>query len=165
MPPPRWLPSRRRPPHPHIPAAGEPEPPPGPNGFWFTDPAFRARLHSATHTVLDLVENVMYDGMTLTEALSGVREEVPFMLGVPAHSLLVEVEAAAQIVQAAGLTAGSPFGATIGEGLARIEQRPVEEQQRLVRAAARRYAITASPRPRTTPAAPPPHRPSSGRSR
>ncbi|MFE4018012.1 hypothetical protein ACFXPZ_11445 [Streptomyces sp. NPDC059101] len=165
MPPPRWLPSRRRPPQLHTPAAGEPEPPPGPNGFWLTDPAFRARLHSATHTVLDLVENVMYDGMTLTEALSGVREEVPFMLGVPAeYGLLVEAEAAAQIVQAAGLTAGSPFGATIGEGLARIEQRPAEEQQRLVRAAIRRYAITASPRPRTTPAAPPPS-PSSGRSR
>ncbi|KPC62631.1 hypothetical protein ADL29_17925 [Streptomyces chattanoogensis] len=115
--------------------------------------------------MLDLVESVMYDGMTLTEALSGVREEVPFMLGVPAeYGLLVEGEAAAQIVETAGLTAGSPFGPTIGQGLAHIEQRPVEEQQQFVRAAARRYATTTPSRPRSAPVAPPPS-PAPGRTR
>ncbi|WP_157878927.1 hypothetical protein [Streptomyces sp. CT34] len=122
-------------------------------------------MHSATATTLDLVESVMYDGMTLTEALSGVRQEVPFMLGVPAeYGLLVEAEAAAQIVQAAGLEAGSPFGHAIAQGMAHIEQRPVEEQQQLVRAAARRYVINAPSRRSSAPAVPPPG-PTPGRSR
>ncbi|AJT62488.1 hypothetical protein T261_0799 [Streptomyces lydicus] len=146
-------------------ASTGPAPLPGPNGFWLTDPAFRARMHTATLTMLDLVEGVMDFDMTLTEALQGVREEVPFMLGIPdEYGVLVEAEAAAQIVKTAGLTAGSPFGPTLGKALARIEQRPVEEQQHLVQTAAHRYAITAPPRTRPAPAVAPP-RPAPGRSR
>ncbi|MFD9817452.1 hypothetical protein [Streptomyces violascens] len=123
------------------------------------DRAFRDRLHSATLTTLDLVEGVMADGMTLTEALSGVREQVPHLLGVPAeYGLLVEAEAAAQIVEAAGLPAGSPFGPAIARGLARIEKQPIEEQEQFVRTAARRYALTAPARPRSVPAVLPPAR-------
>lgn len=156
---PRWPLSRRRPPQPHTATVREPAPPPGPNGFWLTDPAFRDRLHSATLTTLDLVESVMADGMTLTEALSGVREQVPHMLGVPAeYGLLVEAEAAAQIVEAAGLPAGSPFGPNIGRGLAHIEKQPSEEQEQFVRTAARRYALTTPSRPRSVPALLPPAR-------
>ncbi|WP_159030845.1 hypothetical protein [Streptomyces sp. 769] len=103
--------------------------------------------------------------MTLSQALQGVREEVPFMLGIPdEYGVLVEAEAAAQIAEAAGLTAGSPFGPTLGNALARIEQRPVEEQKHLVGVAARRYAVTAPPCPRPAPAVPSP-RPAPGRSR
>ncbi|MFE9407389.1 hypothetical protein ACFYN0_01090 [Streptomyces sp. NPDC006704] len=116
-------------------------------------------MHSATLTTLDLVESVMADGMTLTKALSGVREEVPHMLGVPAeYGLLVEAEAAAQIVEAASLPVGSPFGPAIGQGLARIEEQPIEEQEQFVRTAARRYALTTPPRPRSVPALLPPAR-------
>lgn len=87
------------------------------------------------------------------------------MLGVPStYGVLVEAEAAAQIVQAADLDAGSPFGLATAQGLAGIAQLPFEQQQQLVRAAARRYAITAPSWSATgLPASPP--RPASGRSR
>jgi hypothetical protein len=97
MPPPRWLPSRRRPP-PETARTAEPEAhsPPGPQGFWLTDPAFRSRLHGATLTMLDMVEGVLDDDFTLTEAIDGARHHAPDMLNVPAeYGILVEAEAAA----------------------------------------------------------------------
>ncbi|MFH9612866.1 hypothetical protein ACH4MM_03695 [Streptomyces pratensis] len=161
---PRWFPSQRRPPPPTTAVHGPP-PPPGPNGFWLTDPNFRERLHSATLTLLDIVEDGLDDDVPLTKLLDGARDHAEHMLGVPSsYGVLVEAEAAAQIVQAAGLDAGSPFGLVIAQGLTRIEQLPVEQQQQLVRAAARRSAITAPFRPAGGPAAAPP-RPMPGRSR
>ncbi|MEV1088920.1 hypothetical protein [Streptomyces microflavus] len=147
-------------------AVSGPPPPSGPNGFWITDPAFRDRLHSATLTLLDIVEDRLNDDdVSLTGVLGGARDHVEHMLGVPsAYCVLVEAEAAAQIVQAAGLDAGSPFGLATAQGLTGIEQLPVQQQQQFVRAAARRYAITA---PSRSPAAPAtaPRRPAPGRSR
>ncbi|MFD7013949.1 hypothetical protein [Streptomyces sp. NPDC059928] len=132
---------------------------PGPSGFWLTDPAFRDKLHSATLTLLDIVEDVMNDDVPLTEVLHDARSHTADMLGIPAeYRALVEAEAACQIVQVAGLDAGSPFGRAIGQGLAHIDRQPVEQQLQLVRAAARRYAITAPARPRSAPALPPPGR-------
>lgn len=163
MPPPRWLPSPLRPPAPSAATHGPP-PPPGPNGFWLTDPNFRDRLHSATQTLLDIVEDCLNDDVPLTEILDGARDHAEHMLGVPGtYGVLVEAEAAAQIVQAAGLDAGSPFGLGIAQGLAGIEQLPPEQQQQLVRAAARRYAITAPSRSASGPPPSPP-RPAPGRS-
>ncbi|MEU9246616.1 hypothetical protein [Streptomyces sp. NPDC048385] len=149
MPPPRWLPSRRRPP-PEAARTAEPDahPPPGPQGFWLTDPAFRSRLRVGTLTMLDMVEGVLDDDFTLTEAIDGARHHAAHMLNIPAeYGILVEAEAAAQIAAAAGLPAGSPFGPSIAQSLARIETLPIEDQQQLVRAAARRYAITAPSHP------------------
>ncbi|MFI6808208.1 hypothetical protein ACIBO6_24875 [Streptomyces luteogriseus] len=155
---PRWLALRRRP-QPEATRTAEPEAHslPGPQGPWLTDPDFRARLRSATLTMLDLVENVMEDDFTLTEAIDGFRYHAAELLNIPAeYGILVEAEAAAQIVQAAGLPAGSPFGISIAQGLARIQTLSVEDQQNLVRAAARRYAITApTHRPARTRPAPP----------
>ena len=164
MSPPRWFPSHRQPPP--VTAVSGPPPPSGPNGFWITDPAFRDRLHSATLTLLDIVEDCLNDDdVPLTEVLGGARDHAEHMLGVPStYGVLVEAEAAAQIVQAAGLDAGSPFGLAIAQGLSGIEQLPVQQQQQLVRAAARRYAITAPSRSPATPATAPP-RPAPGRSR
>ncbi|MFE0680577.1 hypothetical protein ACFW17_07205 [Streptomyces sp. NPDC058961] len=144
MSPPRWLPSRRQPPQP--PPGDPPSSPPEP----------------ATLILLDIIEDVMDDDVPLTEVLREARFHAVDMLGIPAeYSAVVEASAAWQIVQEAGDTIDSPFGrkiaqglARIDQGLARIEQSPVEEQQRLVRAAARRYAITAPPRP----VSPPPSR-------
>ncbi|MGW8327552.1 hypothetical protein ACWGNF_02485 [Streptomyces sp. NPDC055808] len=97
----------------------------------------------------------MNDDVPRTEVLREARFHTVDMLGIPAeYSAVVEASAAWQIVQEAGHTIDSPFGRKIAQGLARIEQSPVEEQQRLVRAAGRRYAITAPPRP----ASPPPSR-------
>ncbi|MFD8847601.1 hypothetical protein [Streptomyces sp. NPDC059604] len=124
-----------------------------------TDPDFRARLHSATLTLLDIVEEGLDDGIPLTEILDGARDHAEHMLGVPSsYGILVEAEAAAQIVQAAGLDAGSPFGLAVAQGLAGIGQLPVGQQQQLVRAAARRYAITVPSRSAAAPAvsSPPP---------
>lgn len=164
MSPPRWLPSHRRPPSPTTAVHGLP-PQPGPNGFWITDPDFRDRLHSATLTLLDIVEDCLNDDLPLTEILDGARDHAEQMLGVPStYGVLVEAEAAAQIVQAAGLDAGSPFGLTVAQGLAGIEQLPAAQQQQLVHAAARRYAITAPSRSASGPPASPP-RPAPGRSR
>ncbi|MFD3563484.1 hypothetical protein ACFWVU_28015 [Streptomyces sp. NPDC058686] len=161
---PRWFPSHRRPPPPTT-AVPDPPPPPGPNGFWITDPDFRDRLHSATLTLLDIVEDCLNDDVPLTEILDGARDHAEHMLGVPStYGVLVEAEAAAQIVQAAGLDAGSPFGLGVAQGLAGIAQLPFEQQQHLVRAAARRYAITAASRSTTGPPASPP-RPAQGRTR
>lgn len=164
MSPPRWLPSHRRPPAPTT-AVHDPPPPPGPNGFWLTDPDFRDRLHSATLPLLDIVEDCLNDDVPLTQLLDGARDHAEHMLGIPSsYGVLVEAEAAAQIVHAAGLAAGSPFGLAIAQGLTGIEQLLVEQQQQLVRAAARRSAITAPSRPASGPAASPP-RPTPGRSR
>ncbi|MFB7270735.1 hypothetical protein [Streptomyces sp. NPDC056244] len=164
MPPSRWLPTRRRPPQQPRPAAADPDDgPAGPEGFWLTDTAFLGRLHAATLTLLDLVENVMDDDFTLTEALSGAQHQAVGLLGLPAdYGILAEAEAAAQIVEAAGLPAGSPFGPALAHGLNRIDAMPVEHQQQLVRAADRRFAFTAPSATRPSrPASPPdptPHR-------
>ncbi|ULR53931.1 hypothetical protein [Streptomyces deccanensis] len=142
---PRWLALRRRP-QPEVTRTAEPEAHslPGPQGPWLTDPDFRARLRSATLTMLDLVENVMEDDFTLTESIDGFRYHAAELLNIPAeYGVLVEAEAAAQIVEAAGLPAGSPFGLSIAQGLACIQALSIEDQQNLVRAAARRYAINA----------------------
>ncbi|MER5822133.1 hypothetical protein ABT086_07585 [Streptomyces mirabilis] len=164
MPPPRWLPSRCRPPA-QTTTDQSPPAPLGPNGFWLTDPVFRDRLHSATLIMLDLVEDAMNDDIPLTDVLDGARHHAEDLLGVPsAYGILVEAEAAAQIVQAAGLDAGSPFGPALAQGLRSIEQLPVEQQQQLVRAAARRYTITAPSRATNVPAVSLP-RPAPGRSR
>lgn len=163
MPPPRWLPSHRRPPPANAPVQAPP-PAPGPNGFWLTDPDFRDRLHRATLTLLDVVEDCLNDEVPLTELLDGARDHAEQLLGIPStYGILAEAEAAAQIVQAAGLEAGSPFGLAVAQGLVGIEQLPVEQQQQLVRAAARRYAITAPSRAAQPPAAP--ARPAPRRSR
>ncbi|KMS67732.1 hypothetical protein ACM01_41680 [Streptomyces viridochromogenes] len=166
MSPPRWFQSNRRSPPPTTAVHGPPAPS-GPNGFWITDPDFRDRLYSATLTLLDIVEDCLNDDFPLTEFLNGARDHAEHMLGVPStYGILVEAEAAAQIVQAAGLEAGSPFGLAIAQGLAGIEQLPVEQQQQLVRAAARHYAITAPSRSVSVQAASPqPLRPAPGRSR
>ncbi|MBC9719243.1 hypothetical protein H9Y04_42700 [Streptomyces sp. TRM66268-LWL] len=164
MSPPRWFPSHHRPPPPTT-TVPDPSPPSGPNGFWITDPDFRDRLRSATLTLLDIVEDCLNDDVPLTEILDGARDHAEHMLGVPStYGVLVEAEAAAQIVQTAGLDAGSPFGLAIAQGLAGIAQLPFEQQQQLVRAAARRYAITAPSRSATGPPAAPP-RPAPGRTR
>ncbi|MEU9398015.1 hypothetical protein AB0D86_49630 [Streptomyces sp. NPDC048324] len=161
MSPPRWLTLRRRP-QPEATRTAEPESrtPPGPQGPWLTDPDFSARLHSAALTLLDLVEDVMHDDFTLTEAIDGFRYHAADLLNIlDQYGILVEAEAAAQIVQAAGLPVGPHFGPTIAQGLARIEALPIEDQENLVRAAARRHTTTAlSRRPartRQVPAAPP----------
>ncbi|MEH0658447.1 hypothetical protein QA860_12030 [Streptomyces stelliscabiei] len=111
--------------------------------------------------MLDLIEDVMDDDFTLTEAIDGFCHHAVDLLNIPAeYGILVEVEveAAAQIVQAAGLPAGSLFGPSIAQGLAHIETRPIDDQQHLVRVAARRYASTMPSRRRTrirqVPAAP-----------
>ncbi|WP_416986665.1 hypothetical protein [Streptomyces sp. T028] len=161
MPPPRWLAFRRRPQAEAAPTA-EPDSrtPPGPQGPWLADPEFSARLHSATLTLLDLVEDVMNDDFTLTEAIDGFRYHAADLLNIPdQYGILVEAEAAAQILQAADMPVGPFFGPSIALSLARIETWPIEHQQHLVRAAARRYAATVlSHRPSRTrhvPAAPP----------
>lgn len=140
---PRWKLSRRQ----TLPApatAVGPPAPPGPNGFWLTDPGFRDRLHSATLILLDLIEDALDDGFALTEALDGARDHAEHMLGVPStYGVLVEAEAAALIVQAAGLEAGSPFGLAVAQGLASVGRLPVDQQRHCVRAASSRYAIIA----------------------
>ncbi|MEV6426004.1 hypothetical protein [Streptomyces sp. NPDC051662] len=141
----RWMPSRQSPP----PAAAVqgPPAPSGPNGFWLVDPSFRDRLASATLALLDLVGDALNDDIPLAEALDDAHDHVEYMLGVPSlYGVLVQAEAAAQIVQAAGLEAGSPFGLAIAQGLAGIGQLPFDQQQQFVRAASRRYAITAPSR-------------------
>ncbi|WP_274036262.1 hypothetical protein [Streptomyces sp. MMBL 11-1] len=143
---PRWKLSQRQTlPSPAV-AQGPPAPS-GPNGFWLTDPGFRDRLHSATLILLDLIEGALNDGFPLTEALDDVGNHAEHILGVPSpYGILVEAEAAALIVQASGLEAGSPFGLAIAQGLASVGRLPVDQQQQCVRAASRRYAITAPSR-------------------
>ncbi|MFJ9033659.1 hypothetical protein ACIRQP_35180 [Streptomyces sp. NPDC102274] len=158
MPKHHWLNARRKPPqHPGSRPPATTDGPAGPDGFWLTDTAFLARLHTATLALIDIADNVMEDDFTLTEALAGARHQATDLLGIPIdYGLLAEAEAAAQIVAAAGLPAGSPFAPAVAHGLARIDAMPVERQQQLVRAAGRRFALTAPPHPRPTPPASPP---------
>ncbi|MGW0948929.1 hypothetical protein ACWD4O_41110 [Streptomyces sp. NPDC002623] len=138
-------------------------------GCWLTDADFLTRLHRATPLWLDIVDSVLDDGFPLAEALTGNRDHAAQLLGIPpAFGLLIEAEAAAQIVRAAGLPVGSPFGPTLAAGLDYIAGLPAEQQQQLVKAAVRRCAFT-SPvsaslrRAITPPRSSNPARPSRGR--
>ncbi|MEU9387846.1 hypothetical protein AB0D38_46070 [Streptomyces sp. NPDC048279] len=112
-------------------------------GCWLTDADFLTRLHRATPLWLDIVDSVLNDDFPLTEALTGTRDHAAQLLGIPpAFGLLIEAEAAAQIVQAAGLPVGSPFGPALAAGIDHIAGLPAEQQQQLVKAAARRCALT-----------------------
>jgi hypothetical protein len=93
---------------------------------------------------LDIVDSVLDDGLPLTQALTGSREQAAQLLDVPpAFGLLIEAEAAARIVHAAGLPAGTLRGASVAQGLSHIATLPIEDQHHLVRAAARGTTIDA----------------------
>ncbi|MFJ9900752.1 hypothetical protein ACIQPR_46255 [Streptomyces sp. NPDC091280] len=110
---------------------------------WLTDVGFLARLHRATSIWLDIVDRALDDDLPLTEALTG-SEHAAQLLGVPAQfGVLVEAEAAARIVHAAGLTPSVLRGTTVMQGLSHIATLPPEEQHRLVQAAARGREIDA----------------------
>ena len=117
-------------------------PAPEPNGFWLVDPDFRARLRSATHVLLDIVADCMDDDLRLIQALDGGRHHAAELLGIPNEfGVLAEAEAAAEIV---GLGTGSPFAPAVTRALVLLDQRPLDDQERAVRAALRRRATAAS---------------------
>ncbi|MFB8128648.1 hypothetical protein [Streptomyces mirabilis] len=137
-------------------------PAPEPNGFWLVDPDFRARLRSATHVLLDIVADCLDDGFRLIQALDGARYHAAELLGIPNEfGVLAEAEAAAEIV---GLWTGSPFAPAVTRALVLLDQRPLDDQERAVRAALRRRATTASAL-RTPVPAPVPTVPASTRTR
>ncbi|MFF1297168.1 MULTISPECIES: hypothetical protein [unclassified Streptomyces] len=105
-------------------------------GCWLTDADFLTRLHQATPVWLDIVDSVLDDGLSLTQALTGSREHAAQLLDIPpAFGLLIEAEAAARIVQAAGLPAGTLRGASVAQGLSHIATLPIEDQHHLVQTA------------------------------
>lgn len=113
-------------------------------GCWLTDADFLTRLHQATLVWLDIVDSVLDDGLPLTQALTGSRERAAQLLNIPpAFGLLIEAEAAARIVQAAGLPAGTLRGASVAQGLSHIATLPIEDQHDLVQTAARGTTIDA----------------------
>jgi hypothetical protein len=137
-------------------------PAPEPNGFWLVDPDFRARLRSATHVLLDIVADCLDDDFRLIQALDGARYHAAELLGIPNEfGVLAEAEAAAEIV---GLGTGSPFAPAVTRALVLLDQRPIDDQERAVRAALRRRATTASAL-RTPVPAPVPTAPASTRTR
>ncbi|WP_206342747.1 hypothetical protein [Streptomyces ureilyticus] len=146
---------------PQLALSGHP-PAPEPNGFWLVDPEFRARLQSAAHLLLDIVADCLDDDFRLIQALDGARYHAGELLGIPDEfGVLVEAEAAAEIV---GLGTGSPFDPAVARGLVLLDQRPIEEQERAVRAALRRCASTTPGIPKPIPALAPPS-PASARTR
>ncbi|MFF3372057.1 hypothetical protein ACFYXF_03765 [Streptomyces sp. NPDC002680] len=117
-------------------------PAPEPNGFWLVDPDFRARLRSATHVLLGIVADCLNDDFRLIQALDGSRYHAAELLGIPNEfGVLAEAEAAAEIV---GLGSGSPFAPAVTRALVLLDQRPLDDQERAVRAALHRRATTAS---------------------
>ncbi|MEU6148025.1 hypothetical protein ABZ848_47790 [Streptomyces sp. NPDC047081] len=123
-------------------------------GCWLTDADFLARLRRATQLWLDIVDSILDDDLPLTEALTESRDHAAQLLGIPpAFGLLIEAEAAAQIVQAAGLPAGSPFGPALAAGIDHVATLPAEQQHHVVKTASRRCA-TATPAPGTAIAVP-----------
>ncbi|MFJ9151796.1 hypothetical protein ACIRP7_27920 [Streptomyces sp. NPDC102270] len=127
-------------------------------GCWLTDADFLTRLHRATPVWLDIVDSVLDDGLPLTQALTGSREYAAQLLDIPpAFGLLIEAEAAARIVHAAGLPVGRLRGASVAQGLSHIATLPIEDLHHLVRAAARGSTIDAPAHlpGRTRPAPPP----------
>lgn len=133
-------------------------------GCWLTDVDFLARLHRATPIWLDIVDSGLDDDIPLAEALTG-SEHATQLLDIPAEfGVLIEAEAAARIVHAAGLPAGA-LHTTVAQGLSSIATMPIEDQHRLVRAAARTRAADAPAHlPGQTRPVPPPQ-PSSARTR
>ncbi|MEV7731632.1 hypothetical protein AB0O75_05860 [Streptomyces sp. NPDC088921] len=119
----------------------DPEPP---RGCWLTDADFLTRLHHATPLWLGIVDSVLDDGLPITQALTGSREHAAQLLNIPpAFGLLIEAEAAARIVHAAGLPAGTLRGASVAQGLSHIVTLPIEDQHHLVQTAARGTTIDA----------------------
>ncbi|WP_406463389.1 hypothetical protein OH768_47985 [Streptomyces sp. NBC_01622] len=135
-------------------------------GCWLTDADFLTRLHQATLLWLDIVNDVLDDDFHLPEALTESREHAAQLLNIPpAFGLLIEAEAAARIVHAAGLPAGALRGTSIAQGLSHIATLPIEDQHHLVRAAIRSNAIDPPVHlPGQSRPAPPPH-PSPARTR
>ncbi|MFC0844700.1 hypothetical protein ACFH04_13425 [Streptomyces noboritoensis] len=141
-------------PEPAAPAVPEGPAPAGPEGYWLTDTAFSGRLREAALVVLDVVEGMLNDGYTLTQALDGSHQFVADLLHLPAaYGILAEAEAAALIVEAAGQRPDRPFGPAIATALVALDQLPAETQQTLVRAAMRK-ATLATPRRAPSPPAP-----------
>lgn len=92
------------------------------------------------------------DDFTPTQILEVARDHAADLLGIPhKYCAVIEAEAAAQIV---GLPAGSVLGQahSTAQALVLLEQRPVEEQEKAVRAALRRYVPTAPSTPKPAPA-------------
>ncbi|MEU6231228.1 hypothetical protein [Streptomyces sp. NPDC047042] len=153
-----WFPQLPAPPRPETAASqrtlsGHP-PAPEPNGFWLVDPDFRERLRSATHVLLDIVADCLDDDFRLIQALDGARYHAAELLGIPNEfGVLAEAEAAAEIV---GLATGSPFTPAVIRALVLLDQRPVDDQERAVRAALRRRATTAFATRKPIPAPPSP---------
>ncbi|MGW6455106.1 hypothetical protein ACWF94_04130 [Streptomyces sp. NPDC055078] len=165
---PRWLPSlrnpadhrRQQPDQPTgatDPTAPEPHPALVPDGFWLSDPAFLARLHQATLTLLDLADDALNDGdLTLTQILNDAPHATDLIHLPPPYIALVQAEAAAQVVQTVGLIPAGTFDPVLHAGLAGIDRMTADNQQHLVRAAARRYAAAhPTGRPPKTPGSPP----------
>lgn len=140
--------AQRRPAH----VDTEPEPA---RGCWLTDADFLTRLHRATPLWLDIVADVLDDDVGLPEALTRSSEHVAQLLGIPpAFGLLIEAEAAARIVRAAGLSAGALRGVSVAQGLSHIATLPIEDQHHLVQTAARGKE-TDAPAHRPGPSRPP----------
>ncbi|MER6531697.1 hypothetical protein [Streptomyces sp. NPDC001508] len=150
-----WFPQDMKPPQeasPKQPSRSSHRKPPEPNGYWLTDPDFRSRLRSATHLLLDMIADGLNDDFTPLQVLEGARSHAADLLGIPSeYCAVIEAEAAAQI---AGLPAGSPLGQahSTAQALVQLEQRPVEEQEKAVRAALRRHVSTAPSTPKPAPA-------------
>ncbi|KUN02122.1 hypothetical protein AQI95_29045 [Streptomyces yokosukanensis] len=100
------------------------------------DPDFRARLESATHLLLEIVADCLDDDFHAGE-----------LLGIPDEfGVVLEAVAAAEIA----VGTRSPFDPAVARSLVLLDQRPVEEQERVVRTALRRYSAT-TPGIRKTP--------------
>lgn len=150
--PERWLSRCTSAPQPE-PAAPQGPAPVGPVGYWLTDTAFSGRLREATLVVLDVVEEMLNDGYTLTQALDGSHHFVADLLHLPAvYGILAEAEAAALITEAAGQQPDRPFGPATATALVALDRLPAETQQALVRTALRQAAHATTRRAPSPPA-------------
>ncbi|OII62160.1 hypothetical protein BJP40_03955 [Streptomyces sp. CC53] len=142
--------------------------PSGPEGFWLTDNDFALRLQKATLIWLELADNMIDDGFTLFEALTGAHAHAPGLLDLPAeYGPIVEAEAATQILRSVDVHVDSYASPATRQALQSLGDMPAGRQQQILRTAARRYASTDQPTQRITPVRPasPPLEPGPRRAR
>jgi hypothetical protein len=131
----------------------DPVPATGPlsaNSHWAADRALVERLHTATLTLLHLLDLQLDDHPVFSEALAGGSEHVCELSDLdPSWAPAIEADAVRLVTEAAGLPTASVFSPAMPHMIAAIDRQPLDVQRAL------------APQPVTSSRAPPSQTPGS----
>ncbi|MCC9707121.1 hypothetical protein E4N62_18695 [Streptomyces sp. MNU76] len=109
---------------------------------WAADRALVERLHTATMTLLDLLDLQLDDRPVFSEALAGGGEHVCELSDLdPSWAPAIEADAVRLVTEAAGLPAASVFSPAVPYMIAAIDRQPLDVQRALIQRASARHVI------------------------